>query len=66
MRNQNSSKTTVLLIEDDAKDRSLILSALRDQYNVEVAVDYSQAESKTKKSNFDVVFLDLMLPVRQV
>ena len=65
MRNQSSSKTTILLIEDDAKDRSLILSALRDQYNVEVAADYSQAESKIRTSNFDIVFLDLMLPVKQ-
>ena len=65
MRNQNNSKATILLIEDDARDRSLILSVLRDNYNVEVAADYSQAESKTKKLNFDVVFLDLMLPTRQ-
>ena len=65
MRNQNNSKTTILLVEDDARDRSLILSVLRDQYNVEVAADYSQAESKIKKSNFEIVFLDLMLPTRQ-
>ena len=58
MRNSDSTKTTILLIEDDAKDRSLILSVLRDQYNVEVAADYSQAESKIKKANFDIVFLD--------
>ena len=64
MRNQNPSKITVLLIEDDEKDRSLILSALREQYNVEVASDYSQAENKIRKSNFDIVFLDLMLPVK--
>jgi DNA-binding NtrC family response regulator len=65
MRNQDSSKTTVLLIEDDPKDRTLILGSLREQYKVEVAVDYTQAESKIKKSNFDVVFLDLMLPTKQ-
>ncbi len=65
MRNPDSSKTTILLIEDDARDRSMILSVLRDQYNVEVAADYSQAESKIKKTNFDIVFLDLMLPTRQ-
>ena len=65
MRNQHKSKVTILLIEDDEKDRCLILGALREQYNVEVAVDYSQAENKIRKSNFDIVFLDLMLPVRQ-
>ena len=65
MRNQHKSKVTILLIEDDEKDRCLILGALREQYNVEIAVDYSQAENKIRKSNFDIVFLDLMLPVRQ-
>jgi len=65
MRNPDSSKTTILLIEDDARDRSMILSVLRDKYNVEVAADYSQAESKIRKANFDIVFLDLMLPTRQ-
>ena len=64
MRNPDSTKTTILLIEDDARDRSLILGVLRDQYNVEVAADFSQAESKVKKSNFDIVFLDLMLPAK--
>ena len=57
--------TTILLIEDDERDRRMLLGPLRAQYNVEVAVDYNQAKEKIDKSGFDVVFLDLMLPRRQ-
>ncbi len=57
--------TTILLIEDDERDRRMLLDPLRAQYNVEVAVDYNQAKEKIDKSGFDVVFLDLMLPRRQ-
>jgi len=56
------SKTTILLIEDDPKDRTLILGTIQPLYNVEIAADFSQAETKIKKTNFDIVFLDLMLP----
>ena len=59
------NQTTILLVEDDERDRKMLLSPLRDKYNVEVAVDYMQAKEKIDRCNFDVVFLDLMLPNRQ-
>ena len=59
------STTTILLIEDDERDRKMILEPLREKYTVEVAIDYTQAKEKIDKCNFDVVFLDLMLPNKQ-
>jgi len=59
------NKTTILLIEDDDKDRRMLLGPLRANYQVEVAADYTQAKEKIEKGSFDVVFLDLMLPRRQ-
>lgn len=57
--------TTILLVEDDDRDRKMLLGALRDKYNVEVAVDFTQAKEKIAKAEFDLAFLDLMLPRRQ-
>ncbi|MDP8240677.1 MAG: sigma-54 dependent transcriptional regulator [Candidatus Hatepunaea meridiana] len=62
---RSRSTTTILLIEDDERDRRMLLDPLRAQYNIEVAVDYNQAKEKINKCGFDVVFLDLMLPRRQ-
>ena len=58
-------RTTILLIEDDEHDRRMLLESLRDKYFVEVAIDYTMAKEKINKCQFDVVFLDLMLPNRQ-
>ena len=65
MKAKEKAATTILLIEDDERDRTMLLEPLREKYNVEVAVDYSQAKEKINRCNFDVVFLDLMLPNRQ-
>ena len=65
MKSRSQPTTTILLIEDDERDRRMLLDPLREQYNVEVAVDYTQAKEKIDKCNFDVVFLDLMLPQKQ-
>ena len=65
MKTNEKATTTILLIEDDERDRKMLLEALREKYNVEVAVDYSQAKEKINRCSFNVVFLDLMLPIRQ-
>ena len=65
MRQKVNRTTTILLIEDDERDRQMILEALREDYEVEMAVDYVQAKEKINRCSFDVVFLDLMLPERQ-
>ena len=54
--------TTILLIEDDERDRRMLLGSLREKYHVIVAADYSQAREKITTCDFDIVFLDLMLP----
>jgi DNA-binding NtrC family response regulator len=56
---------TILLIEDDERDRRMLLASLREKYHVVVAVDYVQAKDRIEKGDFDVVFLDLMLPRAQ-
>jgi len=55
-------KTTILLVEDDERDRKMLVGPLQEKYQVEVAVDYTQAQSQIERGGFDVVFLDLMLP----
>ncbi len=57
-----SISTTILLIEDDERDRRMLLASLRDKYQVLVAADYTQAQEKISRGDFDIVFLDLMLP----
>jgi len=59
---QPSKKTTILLVEDDERDRKMLLGPLQAKYLIEVAVDFSTARSIIGKGGFDVVFLDLMLP----
>ena len=65
MNRKSKSLTSILLIEDDPRDRQMLIEPLREKYNVEVAIDYAQAKEKIDKCNFDVVFLDLMLPKKQ-
>lgn len=57
-----SGSPTILLVEDDERDRRMLLGCLREKLHVVVATDYQQAKDRIDKGDFDVVFLDLMLP----
>lgn len=61
-----SSRRSILLVEDDKYDRDLALQAfqtVRDRFDVDVAIHGRQAKEMLVKQDYDIVFLDLMLPV---
>jgi two-component system, OmpR family, alkaline phosphatase synthesis response regulator PhoP len=58
------NKIKVLVVEDEADVRELITYNLEiNGFETEVAVDGQQGIDKARKGDFDIVLLDLMLPV---
>jgi DNA-binding NarL/FixJ family response regulator len=55
-------KRTILLIDDDEEDRSLIRSAVGDLFHVEEAGTIADGLAKMAQSHYDLVLLDLTLP----
>jgi DNA-binding NtrC family response regulator len=54
---------TILVVDDDASDRILLVTSLEEQgYIVEVAENGWQALEKLRAQPFDVVLLDLLMP----
>lgn len=54
----------VLVVDDDDAIRALVTRVLqRHQYSVDQASNGEEAMSKLRQSKFDVVVLDLMMPV---
>jgi len=63
LRGQDGASTVVLVIEDDPRDRALLVQTLhRAGYGVEVAVNGVQALSYAAGRVFDAITLDLLLP----
>ena len=53
----------VLIVEDDASLREIMLRALRQEgYVVESASNFSEADMKVAGYNYDCILLDIMLP----
>jgi excisionase family DNA binding protein len=62
-QNSNANITQVLVIDDDDKICSLFRDVLEGQgYTVTLACDSVQALELIRQRDFDLVFLDLMLP----
>lgn len=58
-------KARILLAEDDSALRELMKEALEDEgYHVEACADGEQAIQKFYKHSFDIILLDIMMPVR--
>ena len=56
--------TSVLLVEDDVMNRDMLSRRLqRKGMSVEVAVDGQQAVDMTSKKRYDVILMDMSLPV---
>ena len=59
----NSGASAVLVVEDDARDRNLIIQALaRAGYGVEAVGSGGQAIAACAERSFDAITLDLLLP----
>jgi CheY-like chemotaxis protein len=56
--------TRVLLVEDDAMNRDMLSRRLRrNGLEVELAVDGGEAVEKSVHGNYDIVLMDISLPV---
>lgn len=54
---------TILLVEDEEKIAKFIKRGLSEEgYDVDVAADGLEGETKVKKNDYDLIILDLMLP----
>lgn len=59
----NNSQLRILIVDDEYSVRDSLTKWLREfGYNVDSAVDASEALSKVKERNRDIVFLDIRLP----
>lgn len=54
----------ILIIEDDPIHRHILQNTLHDDYKLEFATDSEQALEKLKNGRYDLVIIDLRLPVR--
>ncbi|MGC4094071.1 MAG: response regulator [Polyangiaceae bacterium] len=62
-RPRRAGASAVLVVEDDARDRGLIVNTLsRAGYDVEVAVSGHEAVLACRERAFDAITLDLLLP----
>ena len=53
----------ILVIEDEPDMRDTIISSLKkEKYNVESAIDYTEARNKLKTYDYDCILLDIGLP----
>lgn len=57
------SKKRVLIVEDDEDLADLLRGALSSDYDVDVAYDGQQGLDKTSRAKFDVLVVDLVMPV---
>ncbi len=61
----NTRKVRILLVEDEVRVASFIARGLREQtYAVDVSVDGEHAVYQASTNHYDVVILDVMLPVK--
>lgn len=52
----------ILVVEDEAKIRKIIISYLKEDYQIAEAADGREALEYFKQTDFDLIILDLMLP----
>ena len=57
------SRSSVLVVDDDVAILELVSDALHDQYQVSTAADVLQAADLLQEQQFDVLVLDLNMPV---
>ena len=61
---KENRKTKLLLVEDNATNRMVATAILKKLgYDIDIAVDGLEAVEKLKKTDFDLVFMDLQMPV---
>ena len=61
---RTSNLAKILIIEDDPIHRHILQNTLNDGYKLEIAEDSEQALEKLKNDRYDLVIVDLRLPVR--
>ena len=54
----------ILLVEDEKNLSNAIKELLEDEYDIEQAFDGQEAELYAKQDIYDVIILDLMLPIK--
>jgi len=62
-----SNKRSILLVEDDQFDRELAMRAfepVRNKFLIDTAFDREQAIQHLVREDYDIVFLDMKLPVK--
>jgi len=62
-RNVPPSRPRILVVDDEEDARRLMVAQLRDDADVDTAADGREALRKLDEQRFDVIFLDLMMPV---
>lgn len=60
---QDHRPAHILVVDDDASNRKLLQRVLAQEYQVSVAEDGQEALDALAKGSFDVVLLDVMMPV---
>ena len=63
VQDHDSSRHTLLLVEDSAEMREYLADELSDEYNVITAVNGQDAVEKLKEERIDLVISDIMMPV---
>jgi len=62
--NKNGSQLSILLVEDQIINRKIVVQLLgRKGYKVSIAVNGKEAVEKTKKERFNIILMDVQMPV---
>jgi len=61
---KDGSKLSILLVEDQIINRKIVIQLLeRKGYKVSIAVNGKEAVDKTKKERFNIILMDVQMPV---
>lgn len=63
MTTSRPARKKILLVEDSALNRDLLVQLLEDQFEVIIAVDGAEGVRKAEEEKPDLVLMDLALPV---
>ncbi|MDQ5988288.1 MAG: Sensor histidine kinase RcsC [Syntrophus sp. SKADARSKE-3] len=58
----DKTRSTLLVVDDDSANIDTLLGALKEEYNVRVAIDGATALNSVKKNLPDMILLDVMMP----
>lgn len=64
LKSEPDKKMSILLVEDDAINRNVILKLLkRIGYHIDIATNGLEAIDKCKENDYDVILMDIQMPV---